>query len=55
MAPGFDVSTYEVILAPPSLLGISIAKVALPKKPIVTEVIEGAMGGPIGRCHKPVN
>ena len=48
---GFADSEKEVIRAPPLSEGALVATVALPKIPAVIVRIEGAAGGPSGRCH----
>ena len=48
---GFADSEKEVIRAPPLSVGALVATVALPRTPAVIVRIEGAAGGPSGRCH----
>lgn len=37
--------------APPSSRGAVILRVAVPANPMATDLIDGATGGPSGRCH----
>ncbi len=48
---GFADSEKEVIRAPPLSVGAFVATVAVPSKPAVIVTIDGAAGGPSGRCH----
>ena len=43
-----------VIRAPPLLVGAFVATVAVPSKPAVIVTIDGAAGGPSGRCQAVV-
>jgi hypothetical protein len=48
---GLAAREYEVMRAPPLSEGALVATVALPRTPAVIIRIDGAAGGPSGRCH----
>ena len=48
---GFAESVNEVILAPPFSVGAFVSTVAVPSTPAVIVTIDGAAGGPSGRCQ----
>ena len=48
---GLADSEKEVMRAPPLSIGALVATVAVPSAPAVIVTIEGAAGGPSGRCH----